>query len=497
MTNELKYFPNDNELVDQNKPKEYTSDGRDRNKFSVVVKPDDEKYPNPDTTGNGVATSTEDYYQSNEKALQSKSMLNNIANLLLHIASMVTDTYSKIGCTDKDTFGFIGVLFRNVSHTNPPTKCSHSYVNSDFTINAALIKPLMDYLSKPFTKEYLLGSKRPSMVTHYTPQTLLNLYKIKTAKDFDTYKFNEVFGTNLQRVKDVYNDIVKIDNYFNSVIDVQKICKNRLKELKSILTTFDESEAQTLYDNIDCLYSYAHSLSIVVAAYCEDICKYFEMITPSAAKTRISIVQNSLMFNIDKLNPMISADYHLLREVLKGDRNDLSRSEGIINLHNKYVKPNDVFLFLGDISEEEFYEAGSDAIKRKLIMLCKRLNGRKIMIYGNNDTADIDFYHNQCGFVEVYKNPILTKKHGFSHGPIDTGNVLDIHGHIHGSKQYWGIDYHNHIDVFFGLWGQPVRLSYLDQKQTQQIYYNGCITKNKTPDFDDPEVVKTYSNQII
>ena len=163
-------------------------------------------------------------------------------------------------------------------------------------------------------------------------------------------------------------------------------------------------------------------------------------------------------------------------------------------MHNKIVKPNDVFLFLGDLSEEEFYEAGSDAIKQKLIDMCKRMNGRKIMIYGNNDITDIDFYHRKCGFIEVYKNPILTKKHGFSHGPIDTGDVMNVHGHIHGSKQYWGIDYHNHIDVYYGVWGQPVKLSYLDNKQIQQFYYNGCITK--TPDFVDPEVIKTYSNKI-
>ena len=90
---------NMNELIffEKNEPrsdiKEYTSDGRDKNKFSIIVKPDD-RYPNPDETGNGVDTSVENYYNSNVKALQSKSMLNNIQNLLSHIATNINDTYT-------------------------------------------------------------------------------------------------------------------------------------------------------------------------------------------------------------------------------------------------------------------------------------------------------------------------------------------------------------------------------------------------------------------
>ena len=489
-----------NELIffEKNEPrsdiKEYTSDGRDKNKFSIIVKPDD-RYPNPDETGNGVDTSVENYYNSNVKALQSKSMLNNIQNLLSHIATNINDTYIKIGCNDKNTFDFMKVLFRNTIHTNALTKIENNYSYSLFNIYDKLTK-IINFMKMKFSKENMLNMynkmNNENPIKYYTLKTLFSLYKIKH-EEFNQVRFNEVFGTDINRIKDIYNDIVKSSEFINK-IEIIKLCNSKLKELKSELSTYSESEAEMLFETISNFYTFILSLSQFINVYCNDVISYFKMITPISSDTKIIVNQSSLISNIEKINPYISSDYHLLREILKGDRNDLSRSEGIIEMHNKIVKPNDVFLFLGDLSEEEFYEAGSDAIKQKLIDMCKQMNGRKIMIYGNNDTTDIDFYHRKCGFIEVYKNPILTKKHGFSHGPIDTGDVMNVHGHIHGSKQYWGIDYHNHIDVYYGVWGQPVKLSYLDNKQIQQFYYNGCITK--TPDFVDPEVIKTYSNKI-
>lgn len=489
-----------NELIffEKNEPqsdiKEYTPDGRDKNKFSIIVKPD-YRYPNPDETGNGVDTSVEDYYNSNVKALQSKSMLNNIQNLLSHIATNINDAYIKIGCSDKNTFDFMKVLFRNTIHTNALTKIENNYSDSLFNIYDKLTK-IINFMKMKFSKENMLNMynemNNENPIKYYTLKTLFSLYKIKH-EEFNQVRFNEVFGTDINRIKDIYNDIVKSSEFINK-IEIIKLCNSKLKELKSELSTYSESEAEMLFETISNFYTFILSLSQFINVYCNDVISYFKMITPISSDTKIIVNQSSLISNIEKINPYISSDYHLLREILKGDRNDLSRSESIIEMHNKIVKPNDVFLFLGDLSEEEFYEAGSDAIKQKLINMCKRMNGRKIMIYGNNDTTDIDFYHRKCGFIEVYKNPILTKKHGFSHGPIDTGDIMNVHGHIHGSKQYWGIDYHNHIDVYYGVWGQPVKLSYLDNKQIQQFYYNGCITK--TPDFVDPEVIKTYSNKI-
>jgi hypothetical protein len=74
------------------------------------------------------------------------------------------------------------------------------------------------------------------------------------------------------------------------------------------------------------------------------------------------------------------------------------------------------------------------------------------------------------GFEEVYDKPILGKKYLFSHEPQIMNNypkdILNIHGHIHGSKKYWDMDAERHLDAYYGLYGKPMRLSELVK------YYN-------------------------
>ena len=90
-TNDELNYPQNDLLFLQNKQKKkedkrLTSDGRDRNEFSIIYKPDP-NIPNPDTTGNSVATEALDtnYYNKNKKidnnAVKAKSELNNLINL--------------------------------------------------------------------------------------------------------------------------------------------------------------------------------------------------------------------------------------------------------------------------------------------------------------------------------------------------------------------------------------------------------------------------------
>lgn len=161
------------------------------------------------------------------------------------------------------------------------------------------------------------------------------------------------------------------------------------------------------------------------------------------------------------IDPWVSSDYHLLKELKYGNK-DLRRTNDIIAMHNKFVKPNDVFLFLGDISESEFFDQDKEKIMNELIKYCNRLNGIKILLTGNNDTIDIDVYK-QMGFKEIYTEAVATQNYIFSHHPVPTANKLNLHGHIHGTKEYWNMNAEKHIDVYFGLYGQPVKLSYLNK----------------------------------
>ena len=150
-------------------------------------------------------------------------------------------------------------------------------------------------------------------------------------------------------------------------------------------------------------------------------------------------------------------------------------------MHNKYVKENDYFVFLGDISEQEFFDESRPEYleyRKKLYEMCKRLNGKKIMITGNNDTGT-DNYYKKLGFIEVIREPVLLGRHVLSHEPIKTDKgILNIHGHIHGSKEYWNIDYKDHIDAYYGIYGHPVKLSYLDNYY-ESGKYTGCKTVKK------------------
>ncbi len=194
--------------------------------------------------------------------------------------------------------------------------------------------------------------------------------------------------------------------------------------------------------------------------------------------------QNYSIFNkIEELNPFVSSDYHIFKEYRK-DITDINQrklrekeSKEIIDIHNSKVGKNDLFLFLGDITEEEYgkekeYSSILEFLKSKI----KLLNGKKYIILGNNDSFNDSFYKD-CGFLGIIRESYIeTDKYLFSHYPIaipDYLNKINIHGHIHGSKNYWGMKYENHLDSYYKLWNGPIRFNALLKKYNE--YQKGCI----------------------
>jgi calcineurin-like phosphoesterase family protein len=226
----------------------------------------------------------------------------------------------------------------------------------------------------------------------------------------------------------------------------------------------------------------------------ENICLFFKQITPNN-KFEIYKDPSKIMYKIDKLNPWVSSDYHLLKELIKGADSNFEFTKKIIEMHNSVVKPNDLFLFLGDLSESELFTQNMKKAQEDLIGLCRLMNGKKIMITGNNDLCPDDFLK-KCGFIEIYRDPVLLEKICFSHGPIPCKpGIINIHGHIHGNKTYWINTYGDYIDAFYGLWGGPVKLDFLTNKKTLQSYRNGCITRLDKI-YQDPETTKVPGNLI-
>jgi calcineurin-like phosphoesterase family protein len=178
------------------------------------------------------------------------------------------------------------------------------------------------------------------------------------------------------------------------------------------------------------------------------------------------ISYEKIIETINKKDPFITADYHLLKEKLiiednKKEKKEEARTEKIIKLHNSRVKNNDFCFILGDIQESELHE-GSDLIE--LIEVIKRLNGKKILICGNNDTQRWDFYV-KAGFIFVTRSPIVTNKYIFSHEPIDIepmgvpNDYINFMGHIHSHNVFYNMNWRNHINVYWETFDGPLRLS--------------------------------------
>jgi len=99
----------------------------------------------------------------------------------------------------------------------------------------------------------------------------------------------------------------------------------------------------------------------------------------------------------------------------------------IISKWNGMVTPKDLVIVLGDWT----VYSKSD----KVLALCRRLNGRKILVRGNHDRRSINFYLNH-GF-DFVCDSFTIGKIIFTHRPMKKVNLMvspydfNIHGHIH------------------------------------------------------------------
>lgn len=167
-------------------------------------------------------------------------------------------------------------------------------------------------------------------------------------------------------------------------------------------------------------------------------------------------------------NIWLTSDFHLLhKNIIKhcnrpfNDEYDMS--EIIIRKHNLVVKDNDLVFHIGDLS---FGVKGREA---QLKYYLKKLKGTKVLIRGNHDEYDDDFYI-KLGFTAVW-DYIEIGDYFINHYPLEFTKIrpewiqdkeyeLDvifkkskctkiIHGHNH-TKQFHdtvrynvGVDLHN------------------------------------------------------
>lgn len=478
-----------------NKKTEYTADGRPKDVFSIIYKPDP-KYPNPDTTGNGVATSVEsnipEYFSTYLRSvLESFNMIKSRAKNILDVIP------------SSNNLGVAKIIFKNLALANRTIIAHYDYHN---------MQPIKDS-KNPMIKLMLDFFKGISAINVSNPKQLkanaLNIDKYKSMHSED--KMHALSGIDHAGNQDQQNLISDIwgDKYEQCVLQIEqfsriiyKFCINY--DLEKIINKLDKEIQKYLmncevgderYENLASIITFVATTAKNIETIVINIASDYSFINKECVpKKRISIINSGIVSLIEKKDPWISSDYHLLREMIINGGKDFSMTESIVKMHNSVVRPNDIFFFLGDLSESEYDSGISEQLKEKLLTVCKSLNGKKVMITGNNDTLPDSFYK-ECGFLEIHRSPIFTEHHLFSHGPVPTCGILNVHGHIHGTKSYWGMDFYNHFDVYHSLWGGPIKLSYIDKVSTQEAYYKGCKSDMSKP--SDPESLKTPGNYII
>lgn len=117
----------------------------------------------------------------------------------------------------------------------------------------------------------------------------------------------------------------------------------------------------------------------------------------------------------------------------------------------KSLPENSVFVFLGDLTDGEFVDGNE---------LLKVMNGvikskYKIMVVGNNDLMPRSVYNK---IFDIVTTCFVWDNIMFSHMSQKHNNRMNIHGHMHNSRNYWN-PYNNHIDIaFVGGRDKPVDL---------------------------------------
>ena len=122
----------------------------------------------------------------------------------------------------------------------------------------------------------------------------------------------------------------------------------------------------------------------------------------------------------------VATDWHLWKYDDKSKTCKRRKSyDAILADAKKEMQPDDIFLYLGDLTDGEF------STPNKIEGILSDMPGYKIMVLGNNDTLDRQDYLN-AGFDKVVDCASLGNLL-FTHHPCYVGpGQLNVHGHNHG-----------------------------------------------------------------
>lgn len=168
---------------------------------------------------------------------------------------------------------------------------------------------------------------------------------------------------------------------------------------------------------------------------------------------------HELLDNTNHKHIYLTSDWHFFKNHYKKEANYVN-TQKILTWCRQNIKPDDVFMYLGDIS---FRYANKEDQKESQRLLAS-IPGIKVLILGNHDMMLGQEYFTKCGFHYVYER-LDWHNIVFTHKPIPMEimpeDYINIHGHMHNIREYNTTDGRRNINIyplFFD--NKPVTLDY-------------------------------------
>ena len=189
-----------------------------------------------------------------------------------------------------------------------------------------------------------------------------------------------------------------------------------------------------------------------------DLDKDDDLSMPSESKSLPTVYE--LLDTTNPKNIYLTSDWHFFKNHYKKEHNYVN-TQKILTWCRQNIKPDDVFMYLGDIS----FRYANEEDKKESQRLMASIPGIKVLLLGNHDIMAGDEYYEGCGFNYVYER-LDWRNIVFTHKPIPMEimpeDYLNIHGHQHNIKEYNTTDGKRNINVYpYFFDNKPVTLDYI------------------------------------
>lgn len=267
------------------------------------------------------------------------------------------------------------------------------------------------------------------------------------------------------------NIIEKIDAYgIRGDINLSKKNKfyryfSEYKDTKSGVTEsyeLDLSDTSDLYD--DELIKEIEEMAIEETIVMES---FINRMSDAKIGKKITLKEGEKEYNPKKIGEMVSPDTFITADLHVSffTENDNERIEKVLEGINSTCSADDHLIILGDLSDKKTgsFEDTKDFISK---IHCKNL----YLVLGNNDIFSIEQYVDM-GFKSVVCR-VEIDDCVFSHFPDNETDKINIHGHIHGTRDYLpGTRNDNRIDAWCGCTDfKPVTIKEAYKNMVAGIY---------------------------